>query len=373
MTYTTCMKNTRKSVYLICSVALLLGIVSCDSPGPFVENWRVELGETSRCKIIPFADKVIVLRGYDKLYLLNAETGETVWEKELPDSAYNSVGVYMNSILVGDDKGKLAAYSIDSGEEDWGMNIADPFYSRLFLQGNTLFVGAGNSVYSIDLLNKKTNWSKKLDDEDFIWAMPVVDGDMVYIQVEEHLFALDAESGKEVWNYETCSYSGGSYYEPVARMQGKVLTGTPTDNFIALDKDDGELLWEFDAAEGTWNDRMVVEPYAKSGKVIFGFDAIITLEESEDGPSSENVGRVYCLATAKGRKLWQYDAPSFDDIAYSKNKIYLASGSTIHIINANSGRGTAVELPGEYSGGLAVRGKTAYFFLDDKYLVCGEM
>lgn len=356
---------------MICVIALLAVASGCGSPGPFVEKWRVELGEASRCKIIPFADKVIVLRGYNDLLLLNAESGEIVWEKELPDSAYDSVGVYMNKVLVGNDKGKLTAFNIDTGEVDWEMSIADPFYSRLFLKGDTMFVSAGSSVYSIDLLNKKTNWSKQLDDDKSIWAMPVVDGDMVYIQVREHIFALDAESGEGVWNYETCRYSGGGYGEPVAVMQGKVLTGTPTDYFIALDKDDGDLLWEFDAAEGTWNDRIVVEPFTKSGKVIFGFDAIITLEESEEGPSSENEGRVICLATARGSKLWQYDGPSFGDIVYDNNRVYLVSGDSIHVINANTGRGKPVELPGEYSEGFIINDSVAYFIMDGKYLICG--
>ncbi|MCP4229965.1 MAG: PQQ-binding-like beta-propeller repeat protein [bacterium] len=363
----------KNSIYVVCTIALLFGIASCDSPGPFEQKWQVDLEETGSIKITPFADKVVVVNKYHDLYLFDAETGDTVWQIEHPDSVYNSVGVYMDKLLVGDDKGKLTAYSVENGDVDWEMDITDGFYSRMFLKGDTLFVGAGKSVYSIDLLDRKTNWSTQLDDDDSIWVMPVVDGDIVYIQVEEHIYALDAENGEEIWTYETCSYSGGSYGEPVAVMQGKVLTGTPTKKFIALDKDDGKLLWEFDAAEGAWNDRMVVEPYTKSGKVIFGFDAIITLEETEEGPSSENVGRVICLATAIGMKLWQYDAPSFNDIAFSKNKIYLASGDTIHVINANSGRGKAVELPGEYSEGLTVDGKTAYFVMDDKYLVCGGM
>jgi hypothetical protein len=72
-------------------------------------------------------------------------------------------------------------------------------------------------------------------------------------------------------------------------------------------------------------------------------------------------------------KLWEYDAPSFGDIAYSKNKVYLASGNAIHVINANSGRGKAVEIPGQYGGGLTVSGGTVYFVTDDEYLVCGGM
>jgi len=367
------MKNIKYTIYFVCAAALLLGMAGCGSPGPFVEKWQAELGEAKSVKIIPFADKVVVVNNYYDLYLFNAETGDIVWQIKHPDSIYHSIGVYVDKILIGDDKGKLTAYNIESGDTDWEITIDDRFYSRMFISGDTLFVGAGNSVYSIDLLDKEIDWSRKLDDDDSIWAMPVVDGDIVYIQVEEHIYALDADTGEEIWAYETCGYSGGGYGKPVAVMQGKVLTGTPTDYFVALDKDDGELIWEFDAADGTWNDRIVVEPFVKSGKVIYGFDAIITLEESEEGPSSENVGRVYCLATAIGMKLWQYDAPSFGDIAYSKNRVYLASGDTIHVINANSGRGKPVELPGEYSEGLTVKEGNIYFVMDDKYLVCGEM
>ena len=85
------------------------------------------------------------------------------------------------------------------------------------------------------------------------------------------------------------------------------------------------------------------------------------------------MGRVCCLATARGVPLWNYEAPSFDDIAYSKNRAYLASRNTLHIINIGSGKGKAVELPGDYTCGLTVSGNAAYLVVDGKYLVKGKI
>jgi outer membrane protein assembly factor BamB len=240
------------------------------------------------------------------------------------------------------------------------------------VEGDVLYCGAGEEVYAIDLVRKEVQWSVRLEEEAEVWAKPVVHDGRVFVEAGTHIFALAAATGEKLWAYETTSYAGGNFYHPVAVSGGRVLAGSPTKNILAVDEDDGEERWSKPGAEGTWNDRLVVEPYVHAGRVAFAFDAIITLEETTEGPDSENVGRAVGLSARNGRVKWTYDAPSFGDVAFADGNVYLASGNDVHVVNIKSGRGTAVPIPGEYTAGLTAAADAVYFVVDGRYLVCGD-
>ena len=282
LSYINVMDTIKHIIPVVLAAALLAG-VGCGSGGSFTPQWQIDLGAVRSCEVLPAGDTTVVLLNGDRLMALDINTGDTIWEKELDADVASSVELHLGTVLVGDKEGRLTAYDLETGDDEWELDIGERFRSGLTVKDDIIYCGAGESIFAIDPVSREVKWSRSFGPNAPVSAMPVVEGDLLYVQVLEHIYALDTASGKEIWSYETCRYSGERYGEPVAILQGKVLTGTPTGYFIALDADDGELLWKYDATEGFWNDRLSVKPYATSGKVVFGFDAIQTLEESEEG------------------------------------------------------------------------------------------
>jgi outer membrane protein assembly factor BamB len=308
----------------------------------------------------------------NRVYSLDPADGAVRWERDMAAGSSDTICFYNDLILAGNWEGLLLAMDARSGKETWRMEIRDRFYSPFTVEEDVLYCGAGEKVYAINLARREAVWSTRLEEGAEVWAKPVVNDGRVFVQAGTHVVALDAETGDKLWTYETTSYAGGNYYDPVAVHGGKVLTGTPTEDFLALDERDGDVRWSSPVMEDAWNDRLVVEPYVHDGRVVFAFDAILVLEETTEGPSSENAGRAVCLSTRNGKVKWTYDAPSFGAVAFGDGHVYLASGKDIHVLDIRSGRGAAVPIPGEYSTGLTATENAVYFVVEGGHLVCGE-
>jgi outer membrane protein assembly factor BamB len=364
-------KYYRLGFYTVAALAIWT-ITSCGGPDTFDEHWRVDLGKVRHCTVVEGAGGVAVMAHDNHVYFLDLADGTVRWDEDLGPGSSDALCFYDDLILVGNWEGLLLAIDPLSGNEAWRMEIPDRVYSPLTLEGDTLYCGAGEKVYAVDIPNKEVLWSTLLEEEAKVWAKPIVENGRVFVQAGTHVFALGVETGEKLWTYKTTSYAGGNYYDPVAVDGGRVLTGSPTEEFLGLDEDDGELRWSNPVLEEVWNNRLVVEPHVHAGRVVFAFDAILVLEDSAEGPSSENVGRIMCLSARNGRTKWTYDAPSFGGVAFGDGYVYLASGGDVHVVNIRFGRGGPVPIPGKYTGGLTAIGDAVYFVVDGRYLVRGK-
>ena len=356
----------------IIMVALLGAACGGDVAGPFQEYWRADVGDCRRCAVAEGPAAVAVVADGNRLFLFRSDDGTLLWNEDLGTSPSRGLALYGDVVLAGDWEGNLVAREVGSGAERWRLTIPDRFYSPFNIQGDILYCGAGEKVYAIDLARREVKWSTRLEAEADVRARPVVEDERLFLQAGTHVYALAADTGAKLWAYETTSYAGGDYYCPVAVGHGRVFTGTPTKDILALDEDDGGLRWSSPVGKEVWNDRLVVEPHLYAGRLVFAFDAILVLEETTEGPSSENAGRIVCLSARNGKVKWTYDAPSFGGVAFRGGNVYLASGSDVHVVNVKSGRGAAVPIPGEYTAGLATTEEAVYFVVDGRYLVRGD-
>lgn len=88
-------------------------------------------------------------------------------------------------------------------------------------------------------------------------ATPVVVGGVMYLALPyNHVAALDAKTGKELWRYTHVRKADwkmccGPANRGVAVSQGKVFIGTVDARLIALDAKTGQKVWDVDVAEDT--------------------------------------------------------------------------------------------------------------------------
>jgi alcohol dehydrogenase (cytochrome c) len=133
-------------------------------------------------------------------------------------------------------------------------------------------------------------------------ATPIVqDGVMYLITARARVFALDAASGREFWNYKypeaPRSVPGFVGNRGLAVADGKVLFGTKDNYMVALDQKTGRMVWRVnldDARQCGCN--ITAAPLVVKDKVIVG----------GTGGDGAHRGYITALFTKTGRLAWRW-------------------------------------------------------------------
>jgi glucose dehydrogenase len=181
-------------------------------------------------------------------------------------------------------------------------------------------------------------------------ATPIVVDGVMYLSLPfNHVVALDAASGKEVWRYQhkrrTEKMCCGPGSRGVAVAYGKVFLGTVDARLIALDQKTGKPVWDVPLVEDTAGETERTEqlaaddPLRKSrvtgstgvgasmaplvyrGKVIIGITGVgygLHLDSDRPGAplgavvgiagQSQRAGFYAAFDAQSGRRLWQFDS-----------------------------------------------------------------
>ncbi len=274
--------------------------------------WTYDNGGPINHPPLRIDDVVIAIAEKGALVALDAETGIVRWQYDPPeriwDRSYVSNGRYL---FVGVEGGKLVALDIETGMVQWekelGIDTQVPaLIADDILYVPTTFVGPGLSndpngiahLFALSVNDGSEQWLFKSDN--YILQTPFLVGDNLYLAglyddpepVDEgghtRLYALSATDGSVDWTYESeDGFPKGVYatetavsfigYQDFANgidaKTGELLwrkdtgnwvpTLTGADNIIyfgsantivhALNMDDGDIVWQHNIEEGTFN------------------------------------------------------------------------------------------------------------------------
>lgn len=129
----------------------------------------------------------------------------------------------------------------------------------------------------------------------------VVDGIMYMTTSFNHVYALDAVTGKEFWHYKhkmgpITTFCCGPNNRGVAIEGGKLFMGTLDAKMVALDAKTGKLLWETEIADPEKGYSETMAPTVVDGKVLIG----------TNGGEYGVRGFVKAFDTATGKLAWTF-------------------------------------------------------------------
>jgi PQQ-dependent dehydrogenase (methanol/ethanol family) len=129
----------------------------------------------------------------------------------------------------------------------------------------------------------------------------VVDGIMYMTTSFNHVYALDAVTGKEFWHYKhkmgpITTFCCGPNNRGVAVEGGKLFMGTLDAKMVALDAKTGKLLWETEIADPEKGYSETMAPTVVDGKVLIG----------TNGGEYGIRGFVKAFDTATGKLAWTF-------------------------------------------------------------------
>jgi alcohol dehydrogenase (cytochrome c) len=130
----------------------------------------------------------------------------------------------------------------------------------------TLFVATShNGVVALDAASGKLKWQFPYDPSYIISfsvnrGVGITDGKVFMVTLDCRVIALNAETGKQVWNVAGCSDPGNSFYSMAAYVyKGAVIVGHAGGDYgtegsvTAFSTEDGKQLWDWSTIKrDTW-------------------------------------------------------------------------------------------------------------------------
>jgi outer membrane protein assembly factor BamB len=218
-------------------------------------NWRVEVG-SGPIHAPTAVDGVVYasVGGTGELYAIDSGTGHTRWRTSVGEWCPGGPAVVDGTVYAvanHAESGYVVALDAESGAELWRRAFSRSFATSPAVGDGALHVGDESGVVSLDGRNGAERWrfaGRRLSDAErhdrrHTGSAPTVDGGTVYTgSPDNRVYALDADSGAEEWEFWTWHDATG---DPV--VAGDTVYAGSDDTFVyAFDAGTGERRWEFD-------------------------------------------------------------------------------------------------------------------------------
>lgn len=320
--------------------------------------------------------QTVFINDKDTLYAYDPGSDTKKWSflRGRPsDQRWFSPIIINNTLYTGGNK--LYALKLTTGELEWELPF--PVGGISSVNDNVIYAVYDNAIKAIDITNKNTLWNLGLSQ--WTWTSnPVIENHMVYvlgspdiISVDRrtgilikslginHLYAIDAKSGKVKWEFIT---NASLYHSSLAVVDGTVYIGG--EKFNALDAETGATKWALSLGNGTISS----SPAVGKDMVYIGYNGYLYAIDSKKGNKvwEAEVGLPYQLISSDGVSTRGEEQPRriYGDGTYSpivsEGVVYVNGKGGLYAFNATTGSLKWVtDLKGETIEGPVVAGNTA--------------
>ena len=190
------------------------------------------------------------------------------------------------------------------------LTVTQDMLSRAGTDGNNFLHTNGNYEQTRYYPNKQINtqnvknlvpaWIFQTEVVDSLETTPIVVNGVMYVTTSyNHVYALDAETGAQIWHYKQklgpiTVYCCGPNNRGVAVTGDKVFMATLDAKMVALDAKTGRLIWETELADPELGYSETMSPTVVGNKVLIG----------TNGGEYGIRGFVKALDTETGEELW---------------------------------------------------------------------
>lgn len=126
----------------------------------------------------------------------------------------------------------------------------------------------------------------------------LVDGTM-YVTTATNTYALDARTAAQRWtqHFEPKSLGLGTPVRGVAYENGRLFRGTPDGHLLALDAKTGKVIWDVVGADATKGEYYTVAPIVWEGRVYM----------ANSGSDVGAIGHIRAFDADSGKQIWNFD------------------------------------------------------------------
>lgn len=283
-------------VLMLCGV----GGAAQAAPAPGGKLWEFRAGGPIWGSLTHDAGMLYFGSDDHRLYALDTAGRKLKWAFRTGGKVRAQPAVAGGSVFAASDDGFLYAVDRATGRQRWRFDLkASDLHRRPpspdnsyfdFLQSSPVvhdgkvYVGSlSGALFAVDAATGKQVWN--LGTLDAIRGNPVIHGGRVYFgSWDDHLYAVDLKTGKPVWRVDT----GGIVQSTPAIDQGRVVIGNRAAKLLAYDAETGKPVWSHDYTDGSWVESSAI---AANGMLYVG--------------SSDSL-KLSAIAPDTGREVWQF-------------------------------------------------------------------
>ncbi len=271
-------------------------------------NWKFKTGgPVNSSPAIDDKGNVFFLSADNYLYSVNAVSGILNWKfktgTDLPykwsfDYLLSSPAVSDNEIYFGSGDGNLYSIDKNNGSLNWKYFTGSRVRSSPAVYKNSVLFGDVNGhFYSLNSENGSLVWEydtkggvtqNNMGEESFdrsaVISSPAVEDDIVCFGGRDgFLYALNAETGRELWTFD---HKVSWVISTPAILNGIVYTGSSDGHFVqAIDLYTGKEIWRYNTSSLVWG-----SPAISGNQLYFG----------------DGVGKLYQLDLKTGEENWSF-------------------------------------------------------------------
>ena len=298
------------------------GAVHCLDANRGVSLWRYDTSVQIFSSPTVAGGRVYVGEGFHQdadchLHCLDANNGRVIWTFKTTSHVESTPFISQGKVYFG--AGNDGVYCVDAleGQVIWHYPSIHVDMSPVVWKGKVYFgTGYGEyRIYAVDANSGAEVWSKRVDYP--AWGSPSADGDTVFFGLGNGNFiesarvpkgrvtARKAETGEQIWEYET----EDSVLTAVAYRNGFVYFGSRDGHVYALNAANGALYWKSSIGHP-----VVSSPAVTESAVYTGADN----------------GVIYRIDIGNGNVVWQVDTdritgggPIYSSPAIANGKLYI--------------------------------------------------
>lgn len=286
--------------YRIAPVVLLAGLLA--APLAAAADWPMLMGGPARSGRVP--DSTDGIKGFRLAARFDAHA-----------EIRSSPVLDGQRLFVGAENGNLYAIDLKTRALQWLFHARGGISSTpAVADGVVVFLGRDGRLQALEAASGKPLWSFRTQGEaafaahgmfglpktgepvpdpwDLYLSSPLVHAGKVYVgSSDQHVYALDARTGKLAWAYKT----GGMVHSSPALAGNNVVVGSWDGAVYALDAESGEQRWRYQ----TRTEQKI--------SVMTGVQASPSVDADTVYIGSRD-GFFYALDAASGEPKWRYDA-----------------------------------------------------------------
>lgn len=273
--------------------------------GPQRMAWSFDAGSPLRTTPVVDETTVYVGALDGTVFALNIADGSVHWKLKLNDGEpraqqlFSPPALHDEKLYLGSATSELYCIDIKSGALAWKAATSDWIRSRPLVVGDAVYAaGLDGKVTAFDLQGKQ-RWSVAAGHHPIFADLSGSENGILASSSELFLYSLDPATGKQQWKHSLlqCIYedgrriladvvaAGGDYQSPPTVSKGKVFVGGP-DRFVrAMDTQSGKEIWRYETSG-----QVSGAPTVHDGRVFFG----------QQGGNDD----LYCVNEADGSPVW---------------------------------------------------------------------
>lgn len=240
--------------------------------------------------------------------------------------------VHDDLLYVADPAGRVNAFALDTGRRVWSVDTKEPVGGGVGFGEDMVLVGTKKGqVMALAPDTGATRWISVVSSE--VLMPPVARSGVVVAQtIDGKIFGIAAQDGEQLWLQQrtepSLSLRGTS--APII-SQGLVFSGFASGKIVAVNLDNGRLLWE----------RTVAHPRGRS--------EIERLVDVDSAPlvvgnvlfAASYQGNIVAIDMRTGRILWSRDVSTYTGMDADQQNIYLTDEKG-NVLALDQGSGTSL-------------------------------